>query len=207
MGNVLASAIFCIRNEDKVKNGDIGRLPVAIGQGRNVVNSIMSFDNAIGKTAKTAVDALEIASKDEALLKYAGKAVNFVGDHINPLICVSSGIKVLTSDDKASAFVTQASALSGMFAVEHLMKKHLEKGIDKSLEKISSLESDKGFGKVLKNTEKFFEKPNLKGKIPKILYGVLFVIGSCTGYNYAEKSGNFLISKFKKEDKKEETKA
>jgi len=118
MGNVLASAIFCIRNEDKVKNGDIGRLPVAIGQGRNVVNSIMSFDNAIGKTAKTAVDALEIASKDEALLKYAGKAVNFVGDHINPLICVSSGIKVLTSDDKASAFVTQASALSGMFAVE-----------------------------------------------------------------------------------------
>lgn len=197
MGNVVASTIFCVRNADKVENGDLGRVPVAIGQARNVANSIMSFDNAVGRGAQTAVNAFNSAAKNEALFKYMGKAVNFVGDHINPLICVSSGIKVLNSDDKASAFVTQASALSGMFFVEGMMKKHLQEGIDKTFEKASALDEEKGAGKIAKRAVNFLEKHNLKGKLPKVLYGVTFVVGSCTGYNYGEKLGNAIVNDIK----------
>jgi len=206
MSNVIASTLFCIRNTDKVENGDVGRVPVAIGQARNVVNSVMSFDNAIGKTAQTAVDAFNLASKNEALLKYAGKAINSVGENINPLICVSSGFKVLNSDEPASAFVQQSSALAGMFTVEHLMKKHLENGITKSIEKISALKDKKGFEKIFKTAADFIEKHKLQGKLPKALYGALFVVGSCTAYTMGEKFGNLLTSEIKKEGRKEDKK-
>jgi len=183
MGNVVSSTIFCIRNTDKVENGDYGRVPVAALQLCNVGKSIMSFDNAV--------------------LKYSGKAINFASDHINPLICVSSGIKVLNLDDKSSALVEQASALSGMFATEALMKKYLQTGIDKSIEQVKKLENKKGFEKTFKNVAEFIGKHKLEGKIPKVLYGVLFVLGSCTGWNEMEKFGKTLTSNIKEEGRKE----
>jgi len=199
MGNIVSSTIFCVRNTDKVENGDFGRLPVAIGQARNVVNSVMSFDGALGKTAQGAVDVLSKASKNEALLKYAGKAVNLVGENINPLICLSAGVKVLTSDDKVSTGIQQASALSAMFAVEKFMSKNLEGAIKSSITEIKKLKDKKGLEKTFKNFENFIGKHKLQGKLPKVLYGVLFVLGSCGAYGAGEKLGTLVTSGIKNE--------
>ena len=189
MGNIVSSTIFCARSTNKVENGDISRLPVAIGQTRNVVNTVMTFDSALGKTAHTAVKALELAAKNDSFLKYVGKGVNFVGDHINPLIIFSAGVKVATADDKTSAAIQQASALSAMFTVEHAMGKYLQKGVDDSIKNIKKLEDKKGFEGIIKSVRGFIEKHKLQGKLSKVIYGVLFVVGSCSAYSVGQKFG------------------
>jgi hypothetical protein len=202
MGNAVASTIFCVRNTKKVENGDIGRVPVAIGQARNVVNSIMSCDNAAGKAANAAVDSFNVASKHEKLLKYVGKGVKFMGDNINPLIVAAAGIKVLTSDDKASAVIQQSSSLGAMFAFEGLMKGHLQGTVANALADVNKLRDKKGFEKTFQTVDTVLEKCNLKGKVGKIVYGVAFVVGSCTAYGVGEKFGNVLVDRVKKEGAK-----
>src|SRR5574344_1235542 len=109
MSNIVSTIIFCGRNFDKTDNGDIGRAPVAVGQFRNVVNGVTAYDNAIGKTAKTAVNAFDKVAKADKLVDYAGKGVRFLSKNINPLICVSSGIQILNSDDKERTAMVQAT--------------------------------------------------------------------------------------------------
>src|SRR5574344_907994 len=100
MSNLVSTAIFCGKNFNKTENGDVGRGPVFIGQMRNVINGVSAYDNAAGKTAQTAVNALTKVAQKDKLFEYAGKGLKFLGDNVNPLICVTSGIQILTSDDK-----------------------------------------------------------------------------------------------------------
>jgi len=172
MSTNFASAItslgFSARNVDKaVRKDEIPRGLIAVGQVGNAVNSIMALDNAIGKSAKTAVDILEKYSKQEKLLSYAGQGVKFISDHINPLLCISAGIKVLRSDDKETALVQETAAMSAMFAGEALMKKHMDKivkveGIDKIADKVVAYSS----------------KTKARGVIPSVIKGTAFVAGS-----------------------------
>lgn len=191
MSNIVSSAIFCARNVDKAENHDkIGRWAVAAGQGKKVVDYVRTLDNEVGKSANEAVEGLKMFSKSEKLLSYAGKAVDFASKNVNPLICVSSGIDVLMADDKDEALVKNAAALSTMFAVEHVMKKHMDdvvkiKGIDKIAEKVM------GFAKRFK----------AEGKVPAIAHGVAFVVGSCVAYNVGEKFGSLVINKVRGEEK------
>lgn len=183
MSNVVSSAIFCVRNVDKAENqGKVGRVAPAAGQGLNVAEHIAQLENSIGKGTKTALEAMQTVAKNRKVLEYTGKAVRFASENVNPLICISSGIDVLTSKDKESALVTNAAALTSMFAVESLMKKHLDdvvkiKGIDKIAKKISE------FAKTTKNPK----------AIPLIFHGVGFVIGSCAAYSIGEKFGKLLL--------------
>lgn len=185
MSNVVSSAIFCARNVDKAESqGKIGRWAVAAGQAKKVADHVASLDNIYGKHAKASIDALKTLSKSEKLLHYAGKAVDFASRNVNPLICVSAGIDVLSSDDKESALVTNGTALASMFAVEHLMKKHLSE--------IPKMECMKG---ITEKVLKFAGGSKAKGKIPSIIHGVAFVVGSCTAYGVGEKFGQLLVGK------------
>lgn len=175
--------IFGGRSLDKAEtNGDPVRGLIACGQIFNAAKSAEKLDGTIGQSAKTAVDAFKSLSKSDKLFGYAGKALKIVGDNINPLICISSGIDVLTSEDKTSAFITNGCALSSMFAVEHLMKKHLDD--------IPKMECMKG---ITEKVLKFSEGSSAKGKIPSIIHGVAFVIGSCTAYSVGQKFGELLV--------------
>ena len=181
MSNVFSSAIFCARNVDKAENGDVGRIPVFIGQGKNVINSIMSLDNSIGKSAKSASDVFQKACKSEPILEYVGKGADFASKHVNSLICLSAGIKVYNSDDKVAAAIQQGTALTAMFAAEGYMKKHMDevvkiKGVDKIAEKILTFSA---------------KTPGFK-PLPAIIKGVAFVIGSTTAFMLGEKVGKDL---------------
>lgn len=184
MSNVVASAIFCARNTKKAENGDWGRAPVAIGQARNIIDSVMSYDNAIGRGTQNWVNKFNAAAESEKVLHGMGKAVNFLAKNINPLICVTSGVKVLTAEDKHSTLIQETAALSAMFAGEAWMKNNLSKvteikGIDKIAEKIMA------FSKTFKGG----------GAIPAAIKGTAFVIGSCTAYNVGSKFGHLLTDK------------
>lgn len=196
MSNVISSAIFCVRNVDKVeKQGKVGRSAVAVGQGKKVFDYVATLDNEVGKTAKTAVDALKTYSQKEKLLSYAGKAVDFASKNVNPLICVSSGIDVLMADDKDTAIIKNTAALGSMFAAENLMKKHLD-----DIPKMKSME------KTAQRVMKFATKHKMEGKLPAIIHGVAFVVGSCVAYSAGEKFGTLVAKKVKDEYKTPEIK-
>jgi len=107
------------------------------------------------------------------------------------LICVSSGIDVLMAKDKESALVENAGALGGMFAVEALMKKHLDDVV-----KI------KGIDKIAESVMKYSTKNKYTKAIPAMIHGVAFVIGSCTGYSVGQKFGQMLLNKPQTQEQK-----
>lgn len=118
----VATLVFGIRRADKAENGDVGSWAVAAGQGTKFVNGLAQCESPIGKKTQSCLDYLKGASKNEKLLDYAGKGLKWMSEHVNPLIIGVSVFDTITSDDPASAFVTNTTALSSMFAAEHLMK-------------------------------------------------------------------------------------
>lgn len=186
MTNAVASAIFCARNIDKSEKGEYGRIPVFIGQGKNVINSIMTLDNAVGKTTQSAVEAVHKMAKAEPLLGTLGKGIEFASKNINFLICVSGGVKVATADDKVSAAIEQTSALGAMFGAEYLMKKHMD-----SLLKVD------GISHVNKKIQNLAASQKEYKALPKMIRGILFVVGSCAGFGIGEKIGKSLTDKYK----------
>lgn len=213
MSNVISSAIFCVRNVDKAENqGKVGRIAVAAGQGKKLTDYVIGLDNAVGKEARTAVTALKKLAETEKAFEIAGKAINFASEHINPLLCVSAGIDILSAEDKESALVTNTTALTTMFAAEKLMKEYLDE-IPKLTPVKNALASAKKFVTTNKYTKdaaerliKFAQKDKVKGKIPMIIHGVAFVAGSCLAYDAGEKFGKLLLGQpVKKESENKKT--
>lgn len=185
MSNVVSSAIFCARNAKKAETQDKPvRGYIAVGQGAKVFDYATTVEGKVGEQARTAKNWLDNATKGEKLLDWAGRAVNFAKKYINPLICVSAGVDVLTSDDKQSALITNGTALGAMFGVEHLMKKHLDE-----------IPKMKQFEGITKNVMDFATKHKMEGKLPAIIHGVAFVVGSCASYSIGQKFGDLLTGK------------
>ncbi len=156
----VATALFSVRNADKTTSGDIGRLPVTVGQSAAAVKAAAQMDNPISKALS---QGLEVAKSDKVVSKL-GKVVKFASDNVNPLIVASSGLKVALADkeERKNTIITETGCLAGMFIGEGLMKKHL----DKVLEKL----------------------PVNKKWIP-IIKGLVFVAGSITSSTIGQKIG------------------
>lgn len=122
----VATGIFSIRNAGKTTNGDIGRLPVTIGQSAAVIKAGSQYNNPISKQMNSVLKTCDELAKSDKLFNGISKAVKFASDNVNPLIACSSGIKVLMADDKQSALLTEGGCLAGMFIGEGLAKKHLD---------------------------------------------------------------------------------
>ena len=184
LSSIVSSSIFGIRNCDKGNNGHVVRYGVALGQARNVMNTIKEFDNTIGKTAQTANVLFNHAAKNSILVECLGKATTFAGEHINPLIVASGIYDVFVSDNKLDTAVVTGTALGTMFTGEKLMKMHMNdipklscsKGI---AEKIGTIAATTKYGKF----------------IGPFISGVSFVLGSCMSYFVGEKIGKALIGK------------
>lgn len=195
MSNVISSAIFCARNVDKAESQDkIGRWAVAVGQAKKIADYVTTLDNSVGKETSSAINIIKDYSKGKQVLNYAGKAINFASENVNPLICVSAGIDVLNAKDKDSAIVTNAAALTGMFAVENQMKKHLDdipkiSGVKEAIKKFTTSKIGK---EIVANVTKFAEKNKCTKGIPTLIHGAAFVVGSCTAYNIGEKFGRLV---------------
>lgn len=158
----VATGIFAIRNADKTMNDNIGRLPVTVGQCAAVVKAGSQYNNTVSKQTKAVLNTFEEIAKSDKVFGGLTKAVKFASDHVNPLIVASSGVKVLTSDDKKSAIIAESGCLAGMFLGEGWMKKNL----DRILTKL----------------------PINKKWLP-IIKGVIFVCGSITASTIGQKIG------------------
>lgn len=172
-----STVLFFLRNGNRAQNGEGGRGFVAIGQGAKVVKQICEYDNIFARGAKSAVDAFKTVAQNDKVFNGISKGVKFASENVNPLIVVSSGINVLTSDDKQSTIVAEAGNLSAMFAMEGWMKKNLDN--------------------VLKDL------PISKKWMP-IVRGIAFVIGSIGASAVGYKIGKTVASKIKTENEKAE---
>lgn len=172
-----STVLFFLRNGNRAQNGEGGRGFVAIGQGAKVVKQICEYDNIFGKGAKSAVNAFKTVAQNDKVFNGISKGVKFASENVNPLIVVSSGINVLTSEDKQSTVIAEAGNLAAMFAMEGWMKKNLDN--------------------VLKNL------PINKKWMP-IVRGIAFVIGSIGASTIGYKIAKTFAAKLKVTNEKAE---
>lgn len=172
-----STVLFFLRNGNRAQNGEGGRGFVAIGQGAKVVKQICEYDNIFGKSAKSAVNAFKTVAQNDKVFNGISKGVKFASENVNPLIVVSSGINVLTSEDKQSTVIAEAGNLAAMFAMEGWMKKNLDN--------------------VLKNL------PINKKWMP-IVRGIAFVIGSIGASTIGYKIAKTFAAKLKVANEKAE---
>jgi hypothetical protein len=193
--SAVASGIFAARNVDKTKNGDVGRSAVALGQTAGLMQEIAKYDGAVAKTAKCALSVFSDMAKEHKAFEYAGKATKFAINNVNPLICVSGAIKTVRSDDKVKTGITEAAALTTMFAAESAVKHNYEqvaksKACKDTLDKASK-------SKLLKPTFEFLEKHNLTGKVGTVVKGLAFVGASMSAYSAGQALGEDVSDKVK----------
>ena len=188
MFSPVASTIFTFRNIDKTENGEIGRAPVALGQAVGVLGEISKYDNAAAMTAKNMLSVFSDLSKENKVMNYAGKFAKFASNNVNPLIALSGGVKVLMSDDKQSAAITEGTALAAMFGGEGLVKKHYDKIIDS--QKVQNLLKSASKQKYLKPAFDFLQKKNWGGATGAVIKGLLFLAASMTSYEIGHIAGD-----------------
>ena len=195
MFSAVASGIFAVRNVNKTENGEVGRSAVALGQTAGVVQEIAKYDGAIANTARSAVSVFSDMAKENKAFEYAGKFTKFAINNVNPLICVSGGIKTAMSDDKVKTGITEAMALAAMFAGEGLTKRYYDKAINSQTCKsiITKLSKTKGISKIFD----YLSKHKLNGKAAAIAKGLAFITASITSYNIGEHYGKDLADDVK----------
>ncbi len=195
MFSPVASCIFACRNVDKTKNGDVGRSAVAAGQAAGLVQEVSKYDGLVANSARSALSVFSNLAKENKAFEYATKAVKFAADNVNPLICASGVVKTAMSDDKIGTGVTEATALTAMFAGEGMIKKYYDKAVNSSSVKngIKNLSKNK----IMKPVFEYLEKHQLKGKAGAIIKGLLFVGGSMTSYAIGQKFGETTAKRVK----------
>ena len=187
--SAISSLIFACRNVDKTKNGEIGRAPVAAAQGIKVLNEAVRYNKALSSGADAAISAFDQLAKKSKIVDYGMKGVKWATNNVNPLICVSSGIKVVMAEDKTSTAIKEVAALSTMFAGENIAKRLLN---NKELHKnILTKLTEKAPELMAKIT------PKLKGKTGTIIKGVSFVAASIASYTIGESLGKNLANEAK----------
>ena len=195
MFSAVASGIFAYRNANKTKDGDVGRGAVTVGQTAGLVQEVAKYDGAVANTARSAVSVFSDLAKKNKAFEYAGKATKFAVNNVNPLICVSGGIKTAMSDDKVKTGITEAAALSAMFAGEGFIKAHYDKAVTSQTVRngIKTLSNSK----MLKPVFEYLKKHKLEGKTGAILKGLIFVAGSMTSYSIGQKLGDPVANRVK----------
>lgn len=125
----VATVGFAIRNVDKTTSGDLGRLPVAVGQTVNAIKAGAEYNSFL----KRGVNAVKKVVESDSVFKGVSKGVKFVSNNINPLIVVSSGYNVLTAkkEERKKTLFSESGCIAGMFLGEGWMKKNLNPIIEK----------------------------------------------------------------------------
>lgn len=125
----VATVGFAIRNVDKTTSGDLGRLPVAVGQTVNAIKAGAEYNSFL----KRGVNVVKKVAESDSVFKGISKGVKFVSNNINPLIVVSSGYNILTAkkEERKKTLFAESGCIAGMFLGEGWMKKNLNSIIEK----------------------------------------------------------------------------
>ena len=169
MYSPVATGLFCIRNSGKTTGGDIGRLPVTVGQGAAALKAVGQSETIAAKPVQIIMENCSELAKSDKFFNGISKTVKFASDHVNPLIVASSGLKVAFAkkEERKKTIITEGGCLGGMFLGEGWMKKNLD-GI------LNTLVSKK----LLPG-----------GKWLPVIKGILFVAGSITASTIGSKIG------------------
>lgn len=201
---VASNAVFSVRRASRGVDamGDnpvygAMNLDIAAGQtlkGVRAANELTLASNPqSAETLNGAKDAIKSLSSSSKAMKALGNVVKFTADNINPIICVTSGVKVLGSDDKLDAGVKEGLALGSMFTAEKCAKEFLGLSRKKVVNgKKVVVTGDAGYEKLFKkeqldaindfcSTKKLFNKVSLK-MLPGVAKGLAFVSASILGY-------------------------
>lgn len=143
------------------------------------------------------IKATSNLSKTAKVIKGAQKVINFTADNINPVICVTSGIKVLGSDDKVDEGARETIRLSTMFGAEALTKRAVGMPYTKKINGKNVTFKREGLGeKFYKEVfsqkqkdaiEQFAKTKSFMKYLPSTAKGLLFVGGSIAGYKLGDK--------------------
>lgn len=195
MFSAVASGIFAVRNADKTKDGEVGRSAVTLGQTAGLVQEIAKYDGLAANAARSTLSVFSDLAKQNKMFDYAGKVTKFAVNNVNPLICASGVIKTAMSDDKVGTGITEAAALSTMFAGEELIKQNYDKAVNsKTCKDLLAKASDT---KCLKPVLEYLEKHKLSGKAGAIVKGLAFVGASMTSYAVGQKIGKDISKRVK----------
>lgn len=196
MSNPVSSALFFSRNIGKVKNnGDVGRLFAIPGQGLNAIKGAAeTFDGAIGKGADVAVKAFEATKSSSSILSTTAKGVEWASKHVNPLLCVAAGVRVIKAEDKEMALGKEAFAMGAMFAAEKTVKAlSNSEFVGKLAKKTSNSVLKKGL-EYLTKLDGLENSSDKKVKyITKIVKGIAVVAASIIGYDIGSKIGKAFV--------------
>lgn len=177
---LVKSTLFGLRNADKVINtDDKGKILADVGQFTNAAKTAAQLDNAIGKGAQAAIDAMGSAAKTNKALTIAGRGADWASKHVNPLLIGAAGYRVLVSDDKENALKREIYGMSSMFAFEGAMK--------------AAFHSDK-----MRNYKNNIANKKIVAGI-SILEGIIFVLGSIGGSTLGYKVGEHFYPKKNKD--------
>lgn len=126
------------------------------GSGLSEIAKNSKHELATGFTG--AEESIKTLSKTNKLVNCAGKVLSYTAEHINPIICATGAVKVLTSDDKEEAALREGLALGTMFASEAAAKRILGMPIiEKFDSKTMSIEKD-GVYKLVNGKKELISK-------------------------------------------------
>lgn len=183
---------------------------IAVAQTSKGIRAIKDLSEPVETSAKDAIkaaNAVQETAKAGKFAKTAIKVIDFTADHINPIICVTSGVKVLNSDDKADTLLREGISLGTMFGAEKAAKEVLgmpyykkNKATGKRervprealYHKNPFAEKQAQAFKDLCETKKLFNKVSLK-PLPGVAKGLLFVGASIGGFTVGDKLGDLIL--------------
>lgn len=187
-------------------------MDIAAGQVLKGARAIKAMDvaanGANNAVSYSASEGIKNLSKTSKVLEGAGKIINFTAENINPIICVTSGIKVLDSDDKLDTAARESLALTAMFGAEAVAKEvlgmpQMKRGNGKIVSVPRQALYEKNpfirekvadFSRYCNSTALFNNKLQLK-YLPGAMKGLGFVGASIAGYKLGNALGDSLLGK------------
>ena len=165
--SITSSGIFSTRRANSAANSSnpfVGAMNMDIAGGQ-VLNAAKGVSNvakyskgSISSGILSAEESIKNLAKTDKIIGGASKVLNFTADNINPLICLTSGLKVATSDNKDEALIEEGCALGAMFGSEALAKRVI--GIPKSMkfDEKNMIEKADGIYKLVEGKEELIAK-------------------------------------------------
>lgn len=176
--SVVSSSIFSSRRANSgaealsASNPFVGAMNMDIAGGqvlnaaRNVASLAGESQRPLAAQITSAEESIKALAKSDKIINGVGKVLNFTADHINPIICATSAVKVLTSDDKTDTAIREGLALGTMFASEATAKKVLGMPRIKKFDPKTMSISNEGIYKIVDGKKELIAK-NGKYKILK----------------------------------------
>lgn len=220
MPSITTGAIFSSRRANSgidnmaSNNPFVGamNMDIAVGQITNAARSAADVakysTNTIASGIVSAEESIKNLAQTNKIANGVGKVIGFTANNINPLICLTGGVKVLCADDKIDEAGRESLALGTMFLAEGTAKKLFGMPVKETVDGKKQFVTRDGMYKknffLNKQAEAIKEfaatktafKHSLKF-LPGTLKGLGFVAASIGGYKAGNAVANVILGERK----------